>query len=153
MSALLYGGWWSRPRNRQKYLSVVSGSCAEQVKNQTNHNTEHFRSLKSVILTRFEFRDVYMVNIFSAKVNMLNFPRRCVSAGVFFCFIALSYGYVMTENQIKEDIKFLSQTVDGVKPSRLRALLLADLRRALPTVRHILERIIATYSNTLNLHL
>lgn len=43
--------------------------------------------------------------------------------------------YVMTENQIKEDIKFLSQTGgDGVKPSRLRALLLADLKKALPKV-------------------
>lgn len=42
--------------------------------------------------------------------------------------------YVMTENQIQEDIKFLSQTSNGIKPSRLRALLLADLRRALPKV-------------------
>lgn len=42
--------------------------------------------------------------------------------------------YVLTENQIKEDIKYLSQTSDGIKPSRLRALLLADLKRALPTV-------------------
>lgn len=37
----------------------------------------------------------------------------------------------LTENQIKEDIKFLSQTGDGIKPSRLRALLLADLKKAL----------------------
>lgn len=42
--------------------------------------------------------------------------------------------YVLTENQIKEDIKYLSQTSDGIKPSRLRALLLADLKKALPTV-------------------
>ncbi len=45
--------------------------------------------------------------------------------------------YVLTENQIKEDIKFLSQTSDGIKPSRLRALLLADLKRALPAVNHL----------------
>lgn len=44
--------------------------------------------------------------------------------------------YVLTENQIKEDIKYLSQTSDGIKPSRLRALLLADLKRALPTVNN-----------------
>lgn len=45
-------------------------------------------------------------------------------------------GFVMTENQIKEDIKFLSQSMpDGAKPSRLRALLLADLQRALPMVK------------------
>lgn len=50
------------------------------------------------------------------------------------CLASLVAGYVMTENQIKEDIKFLSQTADGVKPSRLRALLLADLKRALPLV-------------------
>ncbi|KAJ6647328.1 Phenoloxidase-activating factor 2 [Pseudolycoriella hygida] len=45
--------------------------------------------------------------------------------------------YVLTENQIKEDIKYLSQTSDGIKPSRLRALLLADLKRALPTLPEI----------------
>lgn len=43
--------------------------------------------------------------------------------------------YVMTENQIMADIKFLSQTSDGVKPSRLREFLLADLRQALPKVQ------------------
>lgn len=32
---------------------------------------------------------------------------------------------------IIEDIKFLSQTSHGVKPSRLRALLVADLKKAL----------------------
>lgn len=37
----------------------------------------------------------------------------------------------LTENQIIEDIKFLSQTSHGVKPSRLRALLVADLKKAL----------------------
>lgn len=43
--------------------------------------------------------------------------------------------HAMTENHIMADIKFLSQaTPDGAKPSRLRALLLADLRRALPQV-------------------
>lgn len=45
--------------------------------------------------------------------------------------------YVLTENQIKEDIKYLSQTSDGIKPSRLRALLLADLKKALPTVMEL----------------
>lgn len=44
------------------------------------------------------------------------------------------YCYDLTENQIKEDIKYLSQTSEGIKPSRLRTLLLADLKRALPTV-------------------
>lgn len=37
----------------------------------------------------------------------------------------------LTENQIIEDIKFLSQTSHGMKPSRLRALLVADLKKAL----------------------
>lgn len=70
---------------------------------------------------------------------MLNFSLRCTSV-VCFVFVVVSYGYVMTENQIKEDIKFLSQqTADGVKPSRLRVLLLADLLRALPTVRQSLS--------------
>lgn len=50
--------------------------------------------------------------------------------------IATGKSYVLTENQIKEDIKFLSQTSDGIKPSRLRALLLADLKRALPKVEN-----------------
>lgn len=53
---------------------------------------------------------------------------------VVFVIVNSARCYVMTENQIMEDIKFLSQTSDGVKPSRLRALLLADLRRALPKV-------------------
>lgn len=39
----------------------------------------------------------------------------------------------LTENQILEHIKFLSQTSDGIKPSRLRAFLLADLKKALVT--------------------
>lgn len=42
--------------------------------------------------------------------------------------------YELNENQIIEDIKYLSQTSEGIKPSRLRTLLLADLKRALPTV-------------------
>ncbi|XP_037031477.1 chymotrypsin-like elastase family member 1 [Bradysia coprophila] len=45
--------------------------------------------------------------------------------------------YDLTENQIKEDIKYLSQTSEGTKPSRLRTLLLADLKRALPTLQDV----------------
>lgn len=51
-----------------------------------------------------------------------------------FVVVGMVQSYVMTENQIQEDIKFLSQTSNGIKPSRLRSLLLADLRRALPKV-------------------
>lgn len=54
-----------------------------------------------------------------------------------FCFFIIHISLVnqcnsLTENQILDHIKFLSQTSDGIKPSRLRAFLLADLKRALP---------------------
>lgn len=71
---------------------------------------------------------------------MFNFILRCIAVICIVCCV--SDGYIMTENQIKEDIKFLSQTADGVKPSRLRAMLLADLRRALPTVSCVLSEML-----------
>lgn len=66
---------------------------------------------------------------------MLQF--KCYCLFVSGLLISVVRCYVLTENQIKEDIKFLSQTSDGIKPSRLRALLLADLRRALPKVASV----------------
>lgn len=57
------------------------------------------------------------------------------AAAIFGSLNVVWSGFVMTENQIKADIKYLSQSMpDGAKPSRLRAQLVADLQQALPKV-------------------
>lgn len=43
----------------------------------------------------------------------------------------------LTDNQIRDEIKFLSQDYDLSKPSRLRSYLIADLKKALSKVKII----------------